>query len=70
MRIDGNVATIGITNYAQKSLGDLVYVDLPEVGDSFNAGDSFGSVESGKRKENKHEYLKESYINPFSFKKQ
>ena len=39
---------VGITHYAQEALGDVVYVDLPEVGDSFAAGDSFGEVESTK----------------------
>jgi glycine cleavage system H protein len=43
-----NVGTIGITDYAQKELGDVVYVDLPEVGDTFEAGEPFGSVESVK----------------------
>lgn len=42
------VGTIGITDYAQHELGDVVYVDLPEVGDTFDAGDPFGSVESVK----------------------
>lgn len=40
--------TIGITDYAQHELGDVVYVDLPEVGDTFDAGEPFGSVESVK----------------------
>jgi len=43
-----NVGTIGITDYAQHELGDVVYVDLPEVGDTFEAGEPFGSVESVK----------------------
>jgi glycine cleavage system H protein len=42
------VGTIGITDFAQHELGDVVYVDLPEVGDTFDAGDPFGSVESVK----------------------
>lgn len=41
-------ATIGITNYAQKELGDIVYVDLPAAGKKFNAGEPFGSIESVK----------------------
>jgi glycine cleavage system H protein len=45
---DGKSATIGITNYAQESLGDIVFVDLPKVGSEVNAGKSFGSVESVK----------------------
>jgi glycine cleavage system H protein len=46
--VQDTVATIGITDYAQHELGDVVYVDLPEVGDTFEAGDPFGSVESVK----------------------
>lgn len=46
--IDGDTATVGITDYAQQELGDIVYVELPEVGRSFEAEDSFGSVESVK----------------------
>jgi len=45
---DGKNATIGITNYAQESLGDIVFVDLPKVGSEITAGKSFGSVESVK----------------------
>jgi glycine cleavage system H protein len=46
--VQDNVGTIGITDYAQHELGDVVYVDLPEIGDTFEAGDPFGSVESVK----------------------
>ncbi len=46
--VEGDVATIGITDYAQHSLGDVVYVDLPRTGDSFNSHEAFGSVESVK----------------------
>jgi len=42
------VGTVGISNYAQEALGDVVFVDLPEVGSSFKKGESFGSVESVK----------------------
>ncbi|HYU97234.1 MAG TPA: glycine cleavage system protein GcvH, partial [Pyrinomonadaceae bacterium] len=42
------VAVVGITDYAQESLGDVVYVELPKVGDDFAANESFGSVESVK----------------------
>jgi glycine cleavage system H protein len=48
VRVDGDVATIGITDYAQNSLGDVVYVELPKAGDEFAAHESFGSVESVK----------------------
>lgn len=46
--VDGEIATIGITDYAQNSLGDVVYVDMPRVGDSFETHEAFGSVESVK----------------------
>ncbi|MGH9879910.1 MAG: glycine cleavage system protein GcvH [Pyrinomonadaceae bacterium] len=48
VRVDGDVAIIGITDYAQNSLGDVVYVELPKPGDDFAANESFGSVESVK----------------------
>jgi glycine cleavage system H protein len=48
VRVDGGEAIIGITDYAQNSLGDVVYVELPKAGDSFSASESFGSVESVK----------------------
>jgi glycine cleavage system H protein len=48
IRISGDLAEIGITDYAQQQLGDVVYVDLPEVGARVTAGDSFGSIESVK----------------------
>jgi len=46
--VDGNQATIGITDYAQNSLGDIVFVELPKVGDEVTSGKTFGSVESVK----------------------
>ena len=46
--VDGDVASIGITDYAQTSLGDVVYIDLPRVGDKLGPHESFGSVESVK----------------------
>ena len=45
---DGEIATIGITNYAQESLGDIVFIDLPSVGKSINSGDQVGVIESVK----------------------
>ena len=48
IKADGMTATIGITNYAQESLGDIVFVDLPKAGSEITAGKSFGSVESVK----------------------
>jgi len=46
--LDGDVATIGITEFAQSELGDVVYVELPEVGRALQAEETFGSVESVK----------------------
>ena len=48
IRIAGDTAAIGITDYAQQQLGDVVYVDLPEVGGRITAGESFGTIESVK----------------------
>ncbi|HUE81012.1 MAG TPA: glycine cleavage system protein GcvH [Pyrinomonadaceae bacterium] len=48
VRVEGDIAIIGITDYAQNSLGDVVYVELPKPGDTFSANESFGSVESVK----------------------
>ena len=45
---EGTTATVGITIYAQKALGDIVYVDLPATGKKYNAGEPFGTVESVK----------------------
>ncbi len=46
--VEGNIATIGITDYAAEKLGDIVYVELPKVGDIFTTGQSFGVIESVK----------------------
>ena len=46
--VDGSTGTVGITDYAQDSLGDIVFVELPKVGDKLEAGKIFGSVESVK----------------------
>ncbi len=46
--LSGNIGAVGITDYAQSSLGDIVYVDMPKVGDTVTANASFGSVESVK----------------------
>ncbi len=48
IRIEGGEATIGITDYAQDALGDVVYVELPEVGNEYEAGSNFGAIESVK----------------------
>lgn len=47
-KIEGEIATIGITHFAQDQLGDLTYVELPDVGDTFSQGTEIGSVESVK----------------------
>ena len=48
VRVDGNEATVGITDYAQQQLSDVVYVELPEIGDVFERGGVFATVESVK----------------------
>jgi glycine cleavage system H protein len=48
IRVDGNIATIGITDYAQRELGDIVYVEVETVGKPLKAGDVFGTVEAVK----------------------
>lgn len=48
VRVDGDFAYIGITDYAQEQLGNVVYVDMPEPGDELSAGSEFGAVESVK----------------------
>lgn len=48
IELNGSIGTVGITDYAQNSLGDIVYVDVPKVGDSVTANATFGSVESVK----------------------
>ena len=48
IKLDGNVATIGITDYAQKELGDIVYIEVETIGKPLKAGDVFGTVEAVK----------------------
>ncbi len=48
VKVEGDIAVIGISDYAQHALGDIVYVDMPEEGDEIEAGDVFGAVESVK----------------------
>ena len=48
VRLSGDGAQVGITDYAQKQLGDVVYLELPEVGRTFKKGDVFGTIESVK----------------------
>ena len=48
VHVEGNIGTIGITDYAQKELGDVVFVELPQVGAELEAGDELGSIESVK----------------------
>jgi glycine cleavage system H protein len=47
-QVNGEIVTIGLSDYAQDQLGEIVFVELPEVGDVFSKGDEFGSVESVK----------------------
>ncbi len=48
VHVEGNTGTIGITDYAQKELGDVVFVELPQIGTELEAGDELGSIESVK----------------------
>ena len=48
MMMEGDIAVIGISDFAQDALGDVVFINLPEVGDTVTAGESFGDVESVK----------------------
>lgn len=48
VKVDGDVATVGITDFAQRELGDVTYVELPKVGQALNQGEAFGVVESVK----------------------
>jgi glycine cleavage system H protein len=48
VRLDGDVATVGITDHAQDQLGEVVYVDMPDEGDEFEAGGELGEIESSK----------------------
>ena len=48
VKVEGNIAMVGITDYAQQQLGNVVYVDMPEVDDEVSQGEDFGAVESVK----------------------
>ncbi|MCP5094105.1 MAG: glycine cleavage system protein GcvH [Chloroflexi bacterium] len=48
VRVEGNIVTLGVTDYAQDALSDIVYLELPAAGDEFAVGDTFGVVESVK----------------------
>lgn len=48
IRVDGNIGYIGVSDYAQQQLGNVVYVDMPEVDDEIAAGEDFGAIESVK----------------------
>ncbi len=54
IRVEGSVGVIGLTDYAQEALNDIVYVELPDVGATFAKGESFGSVESVKAASDMH----------------
>ena len=48
VKIDGNIATIGITDFAQGELGDIIFLEFPELNESFSEGDVFGTIEAVK----------------------
>lgn len=48
LKVDGDVATLGITDFAQQELGEVVFVEMPDVGETFDAGEEIGSIESVK----------------------
>ena len=48
VKVDGNVAVIGVSDFAQQEMGDITYVDLPSEGDNFSKGEDFGALESVK----------------------
>lgn len=48
VKVEGGIAVIGVTDYAQKEMGDITYVDVPEVDDEVSAGEEFGALESVK----------------------
>ncbi len=48
VRVDGNIATLGVTDFAQRQLGEVVFAELPKVGDVFDQGDELGTIESVK----------------------
>ncbi len=48
VKVEGNIAVIGVSDYAQKEMGDITYVDMPDVDDTVNAGEEFGALESVK----------------------
>ncbi len=48
VEVDGDIATVGVTDYAANELGDIVFVELPEVGSEFSQGDTIGTIESVK----------------------
>ena len=48
VKVEGNIAVIGVTDFAQKEMGDITYVDVPDMDDSFEAGEDFGALESVK----------------------
>ncbi len=48
IRINGESGSVGVTDYAQKQLGDVVYIELPEIGQTFKQGEQFGTIESVK----------------------
>ena len=56
IRVEGDIAYVGITDYAQEQLGDIVFVDIPSEGETLAAGDTFGTIEVVKTMVNKDPY--------------
>ena len=48
VKIDGNVVTVGITDFAQSELGDIIFLEFPNIDENFNGGDTFGAIEAVK----------------------
>ena len=59
VKIDGEFAYIGITAYAQNQLGEVLFVEMPEVGDELNQGEEYGVVEINERLDDEPEYINE-----------
>ncbi len=64
VRLDGEIATIGISAFAVDQLGDIVFLELPEVGDALTKGETFGTVESVKAVENLYSAVTGTVVTP------
>ena len=63
IRVEGDIAYVGITDYAQEQLGDIVFVDIPTVGETLEAGETFGTIEVVMQREAASVYL--YHVNSF-----